>query len=452
MYSIYTILHAAPHLQPDLDQKLLILPQADLLGLARSCGFVRRVPRKLDLRGFVFSCMVLALQQTCSLRNQAILAGLFAAGTLSKQALHARLATRAAILFLQGCLASAISSKLSAQPTCRPIGFGRILVQDSTCLALHSGLAALFPGPANHTGSKQASLRIQCIYDLLTERFLSFALSPFTRNDQASACDLLPLLQAGDLVLRDLGYFTFRSFKAIAAKGAFFLSRWRYGVTLLCPQSGQEIDLAKRLRPGRALDIEILLGQQEKIPVRLLAFPLSPSLATERRRKARTNRDRRLNHNKDYFQLLAWNIFLTNASKERLPWASAAKLYGLRWRVEILFKAWKSQLGLKQVSKLGRRQLEVLVYGLLLFVVLMHNNTPLACAEFGEGLTASPQPSSLSLLRLAEFFGSWLLPLLLANIEPRDLLTRMRQQIQAHCRYDSRQRKNYMNKRSEALS
>jgi Transposase DDE domain len=418
--------------------------------LAKLCGFVRRALRKLDLHGFVLSSMVLALQQACSLRQQAILAGICGATTLSKQALHKRLG-RPAVLFLQGCLAAAIGSRLSSNLACRPTAFGRVLIQDSTCISLPARLAGLFPGPSNQSGKPQACLRIQCLYDLLTERFVRFTLGPFTRNDQAAAGDLPPLLQPRDMVLRDLGYFTIDSLRAIAAKAAFFLTRLRYGVTLFCPKSGAPIDLAKILRPGATLDIELLLGQREKLPVRLLAFALPPKIAAERRRKARADRDKRLCHSDHYLYLLGWNIFLTNASPQQLPLATAATLYRLRWRVEILFKAWKSHLGLHHVSQLGSRQVEVLVYGLLLFAMLMHDHAPLAGEPLSSG-PSDPPPPPLSLLRLAQFFGSWLLTLLMADLHPSDLQERLRQQLHAHCRYDRRRRKNYADLRSAILS
>jgi hypothetical protein len=451
LYSIYTILHAASPPHNPLRQTLFsAFSEADLCALARGCGFVRRALRKFDLPGFVLSSMILALQQACSLRQQAILAGIFTATTISKQALHKRLA-RPAALFLQGCLAAAIGFKLAGKLACRPAAFGRILLQDSTCIALPAALASLFPGPANQSAKPQACLRIQCLYDLLTERFVSFALSPFTRNDQAAASDLLPLLQPRDMVLRDLGYFTLDSLKTIAAKGAFFLSRLRYGPTLFCPKTARPIDLSTILRPGATLDAEFLLGQREKLPLRLLAFALPPKIAEERRRKARANRDKRLSHSEHYLHLLGWNIFVTNASQDQLPLAIAAKLYRLRWRVEILFKAWKSHLGLHHVSKLGKHQVEALVYGLLLFAVLMHHHTPLA-DEPTEDRASPHRPPPLSLLRLAQFFGSWLLPLLLAQLHPDHFLQRLREQIYAHCRYERRRRKNYADLRSEILS
>ena len=77
--------------------------------------------------------------------------------------------------------------------------FQRVLIQDSTLIALCAALAKIFPGSRNQCGTTHGQLRIQALYDLLTQRFLSFGLSGFTRNDQAAAYDILPALQAGDL-------------------------------------------------------------------------------------------------------------------------------------------------------------------------------------------------------------------------------------------------------------
>ena len=330
--------------------------------------------------------------------------------------------------------------------------FARILVQDSTCVALDAKLAHRFPGPANQTGKVQAGLRIQCLYDLLAERFVAFSMGPFTRNDQAASQDVLPLLQPGDLLVRDLGYFSVASLKGIISTGAFFLTRLRYGLSMFCPHSGQPIDLAKLLQPGATLDLPVLLGHRQKLPVRLLAFPLPEAIANERRRKARSNRDKRLRHSDAYMHRLGWNIFLTNAPAQRLPRTMAPKLYRLRWRVEIIFKAWKSHFALTQVAKLGGRQIEALVYGLLLFVVITHHQH-LPCDKAKGAASHAPgrPPTSLSLLRLSDLFGNWLLVWLIAAIPRQEFQKRLYDQINAHARYDRRRRKNYIEHRTDAL-
>ena len=427
------------------------MSDSSLHALARLCGFVKRRPRRLDLRAFLLSCLLLAWQQSCSLRKQAIFAGICSATTLSKQALHKRLAAGAGS-FLQACLGAALGHRLARERTgIAPVGFARVLVQDSTCLSLSARLARRFPGAANQSGQTQAGLRLQCLYDLLSERFVWFRLGAFTRNDQAAAADVLPLLHADDLLVRDLGYFTLGSLHGITAAGAFFLTRLRYGLSLWCPDSGEPLQLSRLLRADANVDRPVLLGLQ-RVPVRLLAFPLSEPAANERRRKARADRDKRLRHSNDYLHLLGWAIFITNAPAQRLPKSIVAKLYRLRWRIEILFKAFKSHLALTAIHSVGERQVEPLLYGALLFVVLTHLQPILSPAD-----RPSPPPGhaaatpALSLLRFSAFCADWMLVVLFACLPFGELFERLRAQIHKHARYDSRRRPNYIDSRTHAL-
>src|SRR5207248_8291456 len=132
--------------------------------------------------------------------------------------------------------------------------------------------------------------------------FIDFGLSAYTRNDQAASGDILPALQAGDLVLRDLGYFSSHVLGEMSEAGAFFLSRLRYGVSLHDPSSGRPLALLRLLRPGRSLDLSVALGP-DRLPVRVLALPLPVAEANARRRHARANRDARLHHSADYYRL-----------------------------------------------------------------------------------------------------------------------------------------------------
>lgn len=333
-----------------------------------------------------------------------------------------------ALSFLSALLARLLASKINARPlNCR--SFARILIQDSTCLTLPEGHRERFPGASNGLG-RSACVRIQCLFDLLAERFVHFSLSPFTRNDQAAASDPLPLLRPGDLLLRDLGYFTITSLQLIARLGAFFLTRRPASALLFDPVSGQPLDLLTLLDSRRPTDIPVLLGTLHRLPLRLLAFPLPGQLADARRRRARLDRDRRTNHSKSYYALLSWAIFLTNADSDLLPAPQAAQLYGLRWRIETLFKCWKSHLGLASLHTLGPRQIQCLLCSLLILAVLFHSSLPLA----------NP---SLSALKLAAFFRDFLLPLSLLLHGPPILSPSLASQILTHCAYEKRRRINY---------
>jgi hypothetical protein len=204
------------HLRPSL----AALP---LEALARRAGFLRRRPRKIPIPDLLLGLCAVACESVLSLERIAAVIGLAAKGSYSKQALHQRLgpnfssflSAAAVALFgqmaapwrAQGCLA----------------GFGRVLLHDSTVQSLPPHLAAAFPGSASQCTPATAALKIQWVCDLLSGAVLQLSLDSFRRNDQASAPDILGVVQKGDLILRDLGYFCLGVLAACRTLGEDFL-------------------------------------------------------------------------------------------------------------------------------------------------------------------------------------------------------------------------------------
>lgn len=187
-------------------------------------------------------------------------------------------------------------------------------------------------------------MKLQTVFDLKNDCYENVEMSGFNRNDQAASADLLCSLQPGDLVVRDLGYFVLSVFTQIACTGAYFLTRLQSGTCVLDPTTHEHIDLLKLLRKAGNIDVDVLAGAQEKLPTRLIARRVPPEIAAERRRKARGNRDKRAKNAKEKLALLDWEIFLTNVPRHIWTADTATQVYGFRWRIEILFKAWKSFL------------------------------------------------------------------------------------------------------------
>lgn len=126
------------------------------------------------------------------------------------------------------------------------------------------------------------------------------------------------------------------------------MSRFRYGTKVYDPKTGKEIDLLKMLRGLRhkgigALDIEVLVGKEEQLPVRLVALLAPPKVAQARRRKAEKDRNKKTNHSQDYMEMLGWTIFITNVPAEVWAPTEIMEAYGCRWHIEIVFKCWKSK-------------------------------------------------------------------------------------------------------------
>ena len=205
---------------------------------------------------------------------------------------------------------------------------------------------------------------------------MSFSLSGFNRNDQAAAPDVLAVAQAGDLVLRDLGYFVLATFQQIAQAGAFFLSRRRLDTNLRDARTGQPLDLLDTLKRQGRRDRQVWLGEAQ-LPVRVVAVKLPAAVAAERRRKAKQNRDQRWQPSARYLALLSGAIFVTNMSREIWSAPTVAQVYGLRWRIETIFKAWKSHFRLTEVPCGTAAQLEAMIYGRLIFVTVFAQT----CAE-----------------------------------------------------------------------
>lgn len=419
------------------------LNPAELDRRARECGFLRRKAKKITPSLLVQAAILLVSQSAVSLSRWAVLLGILGQQLVSKQSVWGRL-TQSAVDLLQHVLGLVLAERIT-----RPEGkipealrsFDRVLVQDSTVIKLNAELAEAFPGSRNQLGAKHGQLKIQSIYDLLSQRFLAFSLSGFNRNDQAAAGDVVPLLRRNDLVLRDLGYFVAEFFERIGLAGAFFLSRLRLDIGLFDPETGRPIDLLRQLRRSGHLDRQVHLGAK-KLPVRLVAIPLPAAVAAERRRKAKQNRDRRCQPSATHLALLGWSIFITNVDRRVLSAKTIAKVYGLRWRIETIFKSWKSHFRITAVPEGSPAQLLTVIYARLLFLTVMIQFC--GGGGYASGSTPSSSPPR-SLLKTAALLGEFFL-LLCLEAWSIPLSESFARQLDYHGRYERRARQSFADK------
>jgi len=251
--------------------------------------------------------------------------------------------------------------------------FPRILVQDSTIIPLHKSLFKFFPGSSNQNGAS-SSLKIQAVYNILNSSFIFFDITSFRKNDQAAA-PKLNFIQKGDLLIRDLGYFSSKSFRKIIEMNAFFLSRLKYGVKIFNNNEEKSLNLLKLLKGKSTIDINIKLGSNEKLPVRLVGEKLPDDVAAKRRREYKNNRDQKLNPSKEHLEMLGWNLLITNIPSSIWSTFTVVRVYSLRWRIEIIFKSWKSCLDFDfKKQKCSPEQIRLMIYARLIVVTLVHTN------------------------------------------------------------------------------
>jgi hypothetical protein len=308
-------------------------------------------------------------------------------------------------------------------------GFGKVLLQDSTTLRLPQVLAKIFPG--NHSrGEQKAVARIQSIFDIKAMRFINFSLGAFTQNDQSASGSILALLSKDDLVIRDLGYFSIAVFEKIIKAQAHFVSRLKFGVTI-SDRQGKQILLKELLSQKRGTQRWVYIGMERNVLVRLVMIPLPAGQAAEKIRKAKQDRDARLNHSKEYYQWLSFNVYITTVSEDVWNAKQVHQVYKVRWQIEIIFKSWKSGFNLQHVLHEGctnENRVRVTIFLMLLFMCLFMQKIYVKYKRPIE-LTADKK---ISLLKLSLFVSKNIKQILLL---PDRLLLEI---IRLHCSYDKR--------------
>lgn len=234
--------------------------------------------------------------------------------------------------------------------------FNHVYVEDSTCLHLPDMMFPIFGGSANQKG-KYCIARIQLRIDLMSERIHKIALKAYGENDRTFAPDIVDSLRPNDLVIRDLGYHDLSTFERIMALGAYFISRWFPTTLLLDAQTKKKIDLGKVLPQQQAKGVELweqncLVGLEKQVPMRVVFIKVPIEVEQKRREDAlKKEKSKSIKYSKEYLALLGWAIFITNVPLSTLPILDIWKIYTFRWRIEIIFKAWKSHLKLETIFK-----------------------------------------------------------------------------------------------------
>ncbi len=318
--------------------------------------FIKRRGGKINGELYVVSFFLMILSGGTTLYNWTLqLCRLVDGLKISEQGLERKLEFRH-LEFAKWLLFNSLKTQLSTLPSSKQEikekaldlkHFNRVLLQDSTCVNVPKNLASFFPSSFVKKG-ESATARIQLTMDLLSDNYEQIDLGSFRDNDGKASKDILEIAEPKDLILRDKGYWSLEVFDLLHKKGCYFLSRLKYGVHLFDEQNQEKINLSKQLKKAKKnnlsyIDINVHLGSKKRLKARLVAVRLPDEVAKERRRKAKNDRHSKVNHSADYFDRLDWCIFITNISKDVLTATQVTKVYRFRWRIEIIFKVWKSK-------------------------------------------------------------------------------------------------------------
>ena len=87
----------------------------------------------------------------------------------------------------------------------------RILIEDASVQVMLKSNTDAFPAHGNHHG-KTAGVKIDFAFDLLTGSIVSHSLQAATEQDKSIGKEFVIEVRRGDLVLRDMGYFSLTEF------------------------------------------------------------------------------------------------------------------------------------------------------------------------------------------------------------------------------------------------
>lgn len=293
---------------------------------------------------------------------------------ITAQGLDARFTAEAAECLKQ-TLEAAVQQVIVADPVMIPLlrRFEGVYLQDSTTIMLPDALAARWPGCGGSTPiGTSAALKAQVQFNLTDGQLTHLDLQAGRTHDQTAPMQTAPL-PAGALRIADLGYFSVPVLAEYDRQGVFWLTRYSVNL-LLFDTAGQPLELVKRLPLSEqiVLDCRVQVSQQ-RLPCRLVAVRVPPTVAQERRRKLRAEAKRAGRPlSERQLVLCDWTVLLTNVPAERLSVAEVLVLVRARWQIELLFKLWKSYGRVDESRSAKPYRILCEVYAKLLILLMQH--------------------------------------------------------------------------------
>lgn len=305
------------------------------------------------------------------------------AGTpISRQGLAYRFDDKA-VVFLKAMLEASLEEMVSAMPVSEGLlgRFQSVDLVDSSIITLPNQLKDVWQGSGGFgENARVSSLKLNVRLDVRSGQLKTLELSDGTQHDRRSKAHK-QTVAAGSLQIADLGYFKLDDFEAIAQQDAYWLSRYKVG-TRVCDLKGQTIDLASWLPQhiGDTLDTQVLLGKSKQLPCRLVAERVP--LWVVRQRHERLHETARQNEtvvSQRALEMAQWTIYVTNVPDTLLATQEVFILGRYRWQIELLFKLWKSDLGVDDWASENPYRILSEIYTKLIGAIVTHWLLLVAC-------------------------------------------------------------------------
>lgn len=183
--------------------------------------------------------------------------------------------------------------------------------------------------------------------------------------------------EVGSLQLRDLGYYDLDRMKIQNQKGIYWISRFKTG-TKTFEVDGTPFDLPAYLKTLNKdgihkVEKDILVGNKQKIPCRILIFKLNEKEVQERvRKKYRKAAINGTVPSAEALELCSWSIFISNVPKEKLTLDECYAMYRVRWQIENIFKLWKDECKVDESKSKKQWRILCEIYVKLIGILIRH--------------------------------------------------------------------------------
>jgi hypothetical protein len=281
------------------------------------------------------------------------------------------------IAFLEALFRKAVTQVVGSVKALAPLleRFPAVTILDSTTVGLPDSMQECFQGCGGSYDSGASAVKLQTELDLrsgaITHVEIESGKCPDSATNRQQAQH-----PPGSLRITDLGYFNLKVFASLVLSGVYFLSRLQFGVKVFEANGTAIGNLLQWLseQTGPIVDCRVDLGKTDHLSVRLIAWRMPQEQASERRRKLRAAHLRKHGHEPTAERLAwcDWSILVTSASEEKLSVQEAMVLYRARWQIELLFKRWKSQGRIADLSGSTEVRQTVRVWARLLAAVVQH--------------------------------------------------------------------------------
>jgi len=347
---------------------------------AYDSGFIKRVSKFSSLM-FFDNLLYDATSESHKSYNQMAIETKTTHGIdISKQGIDQRF-NEGAQKFIQSLISQELSTLVSGNIDMGWLKlFKRVNIKDSTEFDLNERLKEKLPGFGG--SASKAGACIQYDFDIKSGKVNDLAITPASRSDAKDALKSIENVQEGDLIIRDLGYFSLPFYMAVQKIMAYFISRLNVRILVFEKNMDgkfERLDFSKLYQTMKEnkisrMDKNVFIGENEKFPIRLIIELLPDGAFNERMRRINASQIKHSRRDKaftrDYIDRARFNLFMTNIHSVTLDGETVAKIYKLRWQVELVFKTWKSIFGMHRIGPMKYHRLMCTLNARLLLILI----------------------------------------------------------------------------------